>query len=128
MSKRWWILLGVILDFKEIECFVSCYSCIEGESNTRCNVAGTISCYINQTCYTEVTRRPLVVKRYTKGCMDIMNCTTKMNLNDKMTCDETPSKCTYCCTAELCNASNKSTNIQIMKILYPLVFIFIHFS
>ncbi|CAG2203817.1 SORD [Mytilus edulis] len=92
MSKIWWILLVLIFHFKEIECFVSCYSCIEGESNTRCNVAGTISCSLNQICYTEVTRRPLVVKRYTKGCMDSMDCMTKMNLNDKMTCDETPSK------------------------------------
>ncbi|VDI07248.1 Hypothetical predicted protein [Mytilus galloprovincialis] len=75
MRKIWWISLLLILHFKEIRCVVSCYTCIEGESNTRCNNAGTITCdSISQTCYTEITRRPLVVKRYTKGCMDIMDC------------------------------------------------------
>ena len=44
---------------------LACYSCSESSSNTKCNFA-KITCPSSYVCYTEISRRPIVVKRYTK--------------------------------------------------------------
>lgn len=52
---------------------------------------------------------------YLQGCMNSVECFAKMGLNDVSACSETPSKCTYCCSSNLCNAANKSETASIPK-------------
>ena len=51
--------------------------------------------------------------------MGINECYIKMSLNEKMTCDETNSKCTFCChDTDNCNAFNKSAVILNSRFFY----------
>ncbi|ESO93959.1 hypothetical protein LOTGIDRAFT_153438 [Lottia gigantea] len=105
MKTRFYIFAG-ILSLLPLEIPIceglDCYQCIEGWTSESCTDS-IITCSAGDICSNTVTRKQFYGRLYNKGCMRPNQCYDLQLLNNRKTCQETPSTCVFCCEGRLCN-------------------------